>query len=761
MYSLAAVLSAPLTATEVADVVLSDGVAATGASAGMVAWMEPDRLHLRLVGSMGYPPEAVQRWERIAANAPLPVGTAIQSLAPVFIESPAALFEQYPAARTPASPISGAWAVIPLVLNGDALGAITFGFDASRSFFEADRSFVVTLAHLCVQALERARLYESARAAQVAAEASRSRFAFLAEASAVLAGTLNERAVFDALVGLAIPRLADWMTLWVSSADGQLLAPVLAHVDAELEEPLRALQNSFYADRGPDAGALSVLRSGKSIFYPSIPEAMLESALGAEVSARFRKVGMNGALSVALMARGKILGVLTLASARADRVFTPDDLTLAEDLGRRVALAIDQARTHQREQVARQRAEQAADLTLRLQGVTAALSEAATPLQVAQAVLAQAVEALGAIDGAVWELRKGDDALEVVHSVNYSPAAVQAFRRVPLQAAIPIADAARTRTPIWLASRADYQARYPEAKALTEDPPRDYRVGCLPLVAGGGVIGAVTLTFAGGQPFGAEDRDFLTALAFHCAHALERSRLFREAEEAVAVRDEFLSIASHELKTPLAALKLHIELALMTENPTLAEKGIAKLRKADRQIGRLNDLIEEMLDLSRIRTGKLRLVLESLDLVQIAHAVVDDFKAAALSAGTAIHFEADPEINGQWDRIRLEQILTNLLSNGLKYGKGNPVRLAIHVRGEEVEITTTDEGIGIHPRDLERIFLPFQRAASVRHLGGLGLGLYICRQVVEAMGGKISVESKENRGSCFRIVLPRQSPSRR
>jgi signal transduction histidine kinase len=758
LYSLTAALSEAVTPAQVARVVLSEGIPALGATAGFLSVLEENRSFLGLVGSVGYSPERSKAWSRIATSAALPLPDAVRTREPVWIESRARLLERYPVlgSSPAANSESRAWAIVPLLTGGEAVGGITFGFPEERHFTDEDRDFAFILAHQCAQALERAWLYESERTARLAAEASQRRFAFLAEASEVLAQCASEEAIFSAIVRLVIPRLADWMTIRVVAETGELLSPVLAHVDPALEGALRELQRQVHVSSADESGAGRVLRTGEPEFFASIPDALLSQTVRPSLLDGLRRVGMKGYITVAIQAQGAILGILTLVSAREDRVFTPDDLLLARDFARRLALAIDNARVRAKEQLARKQAQEASRRATFLARASAAMSEAATPRQVAGAVLSQAIEALGARDGAVWECHPGQETLELVHVVNYPAPAIAHFNRIPLAAKVPVADAARTGSPIWLEAREDYRTRYPEAEAVTHSPDREYSSASLPMWVGGTCIGALALTFSEARSMGPEERDFLLALARQCTHAFERARLYREAEDALAVRDEFLSIASHELKTPLTSLKLHIQTALQGSNATLVARGLEKLKRADRQIGRLTELIEEMLDLSRIRTGRLKLNLEPMDLAQVARGVVASFQEQAEQMGIPIALQCTRGVEGTWDRSRMEQVLTNLVSNAMKYGERGPIQVDVEARGDEATVTVTDHGIGISPEDLDRLFRPFQRTRAARNYGGLGLGLYICRQIVEAMGGTISVKSQEGVGSSFSVRLPSQ-----
>jgi PAS domain S-box-containing protein len=246
---------------------------------------------------------------------------------------------------------------------------------------------------------------------------------------------------------------------------------------------------------------------------------------------------------------------------------------------------------------------------------------------------------------------------------------------------------------------------------------------------------------------------------------LERELLYREATDAVRARDEFLSIASHELRTPLSTLQLQVQSflrVLRRDSATVPgpEQTRGKLEIVARQIERLSRLVGELMDVSRINAGRLQLQFEETDLVAVAHETAGRLQEEAARKQTTIEVSAEGELVGTWDRMRLEQIVTNLLTNAMKFGEGKPIELTVADVGPSARLTVRDHGIGIAPEDAERIFRRYEQAVTARVYGGLGLGLYIVRQIVEAHGGTIRVESQPGAGSSFIVELPRTRPEK-
>jgi PAS domain S-box-containing protein len=229
----------------------------------------------------------------------------------------------------------------------------------------------------------------------------------------------------------------------------------------------------------------------------------------------------------------------------------------------------------------------------------------------------------------------------------------------------------------------------------------------------------------------------------------ERMRL-AQSQQAVRVRDEFLSIASHELKTPLTALLLQVQNARRVVDGAAA----ASLDVAVRSAHRLTALIETLLDVSRMASGTLSLELESQDLRALAQEVIDRLEIGAAHVGAKLSLRAVEPVAGHWDALRISQVLTNLVSNAIRYGAGTPVEVTLRREGQFAVLEVGDRGPGVPENDLERIFGRFERAVSIRNFGGLGLGLYVARQIVEAHGGKITAQNRPEGGACFVVRLP-------
>lgn len=291
-----------------------------------------------------------------------------------------------------------------------------------------------------------------------------------------------------------------------------------------------------------------------------------------------------------------------------------------------------------------------------------------------------------------------------------------------------------------------------------------------PLISRGRRLGTIILGSASEENrFYPDDVYFLEDFSYRVASAVENARLYLEAESAIRVRDEFLAIASHELRTPLTPLKLQAQqltrmIRIKGESAINIDSITRMVATTNRQVERLAKLIDSLLDITRISRGKLTLNPVKFELAALLQDVTSRLSSDLESARCELKMEVEPGVSVQWDNFRMEQVVENLVSNALKYAQGKPIELKAWAAGDEVNISVRDFGIGISAEDQHRIFKRFERAVSSSHFGGLGLGLYIVSQIIDAHKGTISVESEVGKGSCFLVTMPKsveanESPS--
>jgi PAS domain S-box-containing protein len=418
--------------------------------------------------------------------------------------------------------------------------------------------------------------------------------------------------------------------------------------------------------------------------------------------------------------------------------------------------------TELREAEAQQRAQarvlaQLVERTARLQALTARLSQSLSAAEWAEAAVREAMAALGAARGLVQLVSTDGAALETIAVADYGEE-IERWARIPLDASLPGPDAVRARDLVCIGNRAELAARYPTVAHATR--PDTQAWACIPLVADERAIGGMTLTFAEPQDFTTDDRAFMLAVARQCAQALVRAQLYEDSQRAIRARDEFLSIASHELRNPVAGIAATAQLLRR-----LQQRGPVDPTRLDRYVGliehgskRLASLTDDLLDVARLQRGELPLRLQPVDLTALVRLT------ASLQDDDPLHdVLVDLTLEPCWvvaDPDRLGQIVTNLLDNARKYSPaGGPIHIRLAADAGGVTLEVRDGGVGLPPDETERIFEPFGRASNAarQNIPGLGLGLYICRRIAEQHGGQLTAASAgEGQGTTVTLWLPRE-----
>ncbi len=289
-------------------------------------------------------------------------------------------------------------------------------------------------------------------------------------------------------------------------------------------------------------------------------------------------------------------------------------------------------------------------------------------------------------------------------------------------------------------------------KILALLDPISYLV--VPLMTGGVRVGVLVLvtTPISGRRFGKGDVGFVEDLGARCVLTIENSRLYREAREALRERDEFISVASHELRTPITTIRAIAQLLIQG----LPSEDSRMAHLLEQQTDRLNRLVGQLLDMTRIESGKLRVDVKQVDVPEFLSDIVEATRARVKTHRFV--YSPAPRFNAEIDPVRIEQVVVNLLDNAVRYSPKSS-RIKIEARsffGEEFEIRITDEGRGIPLAQREKIFDRYYRATESYSASGLGLGLYIAKQIIELHGGKIWVEnaSPHGVGTCFVMRVP-------
>jgi signal transduction histidine kinase len=285
----------------------------------------------------------------------------------------------------------------------------------------------------------------------------------------------------------------------------------------------------------------------------------------------------------------------------------------------------------------------------------------------------------------------------------------------------------------------------------------------VPLIARGQTVGVLNLASdAPGRRYGRADLDLAKEVARRAAIAFDNARLYHASQEAVRARSEFLTVASHELNTPLTSLSLTVQ-SLRRAAPSgrvLDPQALERrLELVSRQAARLTRLVGDLLDVSRLEAGR-PLDLREVDLGALVRGVAARLEAELTQSRCSLSIHDAVPVVGKWDRSAIDQVVTILLSNAIKFGAGQPIEISLGVADGTARLAVRDHGIGLAPEECDRIFERFERAVSERHYGGLGLGLYIGRRIVEDHGGSIRCESRPGAGATFTVDLPCAAPIR-
>jgi len=656
--------------------------------------------------------------------------------------------------------------LVPLVARDRSLGVLVFAAGAGRTYGPRDLALGEEVARRAAVAVDHARLYAAEQRAREAAEHATARLVRLQAVTEALAGALTVDDVAAVVVAQGIAALG--------AAAGSLVLPTADGVAYEIVATVGYPSVALAAWRRIPADApvplVEAVRRAAPVVVPTL----------ADLAARYPALATSPAANLypalatlPLLTDGRAIGALGLSFAE-ERAFGDDDLAFMLAIARQCAQALERARLYAAERAARDRTEAARE---RL----AFLAEASTTLSVSleyEATLT-AIARLVVPRLADWCAVQiaGEDGVVTPVAITHTDPAKEAWAR-ELTERYPSDPTAATGVPRVL--RTGQADLYPDiADEVLIAAARDAahlallrEVGMrsamvVPLAARERVFGAVTLVSAeSGRRYDADDLALAEDLAQRCAVAIENARLYREAREAVRARDEFLSIASHELRTPVTSIKGYAQMLLRLQTRDGAGLDPARLgrfvRTIDEASDRLGVLTNDLLDVSRIRLGELPLRLVPLDLAALADATAArgrgpfDEGEETLHPVTVYVVGAPAPVPADPDRI--EQVLSNLLANAAKYSPaGGPIDVTVEPVEGGVLLSVADRGIGLPPGETETIFEPFGRAANATRdkLPGMGLGLAICRGIAERHDGRIWAESDgEGRGTTIRLFLP-------
>ena len=586
---------------------------------------------------------------------------------------------------------------VPLIARGHILGTLTLAWSESeRVYGPAEVALALGLASRAALAVDSAILFAREREARSDAEdaverlrAASRRLEFLAEASEVLGSTLDYATALQRLSALAVPYLGDWCLVDMVDPSGRLERLAIAHMDPVRLGAAPGFQERFPPDPDSPHGPGHVVRTGRAELIHEVTDEHLKTASRGDekLLAALRRIEMTSLMSLPLIARGRVIGALTLLSDRPERLFGDADLATAEELARRAAIAVDNAllfdEAERRGDAARV-LEHIADgvFMLDAEGLVRLWNRAAEAITLLQADDVVGMPAVEAIPG--WP---------------------QIAARVPVASAPAGATRAET-VPLELPGRELW-------------------------------LSITGVSFAEGTVYAFRD--------------LTEERVLEE------LRADFVSTVSHELRTPLAAI-YGAALTLQREDLRLDEDQREKLlAMISGESDRLARTVNDILWASRLDAERLQVSIGSHDAEELTRTVIDAARVHKPDEiDLSLSLEPDlPPVAADPDKVR--QVLTNLVDNAIKYSPdGGPVEVEVTCREHALSFSVRDEGLGIAQAEQRRIFDKFYRVDPnlTRGVGGTGLGLYICRELVRRMNGTIWVDSREREGSRFTFELP-------
>ncbi len=585
---------------------------------------------------------------------------------------------------------------------------------------------------------------------------------FLFEAGLTLSSSLDYEKTLKTVAELAVPHFADWCAIDMVDEDGKLQRLAVAHIDPEKIAWAEEIHAKYPPDSNLPTGVYNVLKTGEPEFYPDISDDLLvQSSRSEEHLDMLREIGINSAMLVPLKTHDSIFGVISFVNS-GGRSHTKEDLTLAEDLANRAALAVENARLFRAEQNTRRAAQRTSDFLKRLLSVSGSLSQALMPKEVAEAVIEQAIRSVGAHAGLVVAVNEDNSELNVIGTVGFPAEVTEKWRNFDLSQKVPLADAVRTQQPVFIENFELYLEEYPFLGPLAS-VTKSRALAAFPLVVKGKTIGGIGLSFPKVQSFEGDDRIFLLALVQQCAQALDRAKLYEneqnlrtEAEIANRLKDEFLATVSHELRTPLNAIVGWS--SLLRSNRLESSEVERAIETIDRNARSQAQIIEDLLDVSRIITGNLKLKFETVTLDKIVGETVESLKPTAEAKNIEIKIGLEKGVFVRGDAERLQQVFWNLFSNAVKFTQnGGHIEVRLESADDFAEVTVKDDGQGINPKFVPFVFERFRQAdaTTTKNHAGLGIGLSIVRHLVEMHGGSVKAASEgTGKGATFSVRIP-------
>jgi len=738
-----AAIAEAVTADQVRHALVDRMASALGATSVGLWFVSEDGERLTLVRSVGYGPALARSFEsaRLDQRPTFPGVDAIRLNAPLWISSQLEFIRAYPHLSVLASPDrTCSIACLPLMTRNSPRGCIAFSFADERLSDAAERDFLLLVARYSTQAVERLHLLEAERAQRAQSDAAAARLALLSRASRVFAeGNPQLQALFAAVAQHIIVDYADGCCIALLNADALDLVTV-EHRDEGAARLLRASIEAEPFELGTGLVG-TVAASGVPLLIEDVTTAELSRVIAPSRAAWVERYAPCSIVIVPLRVAGKVVGTLSAMRDDPQRAFSRDDLRLLEELSDRASLAVAAGRLYEANEQGRVRAELLYELA-------AGVIRARTVDEVFDAALAGIERALGATRCSI---------------LTYDPDGVMRFKawrglseryRCAVEGHSPWSRSVKNPQPIVVP---DVQ-RYAGLAAYSE-LFRSEGIGALgfiPIVFEQRLIGKFMVYYPAPREASAAELDMARAIANHVAAAIGRFSVLRELEQTVHFNEIFTGMLGHDLRNPLGAIMTAAQIAQRRNDNTQLHKPLSRILESGT---RMATMIDQLLDFTRVRVGDgIPIDPHPADMAQIVLQAVNELKDAY--PGVALRVTEAGDSAGLWDADRVMQAFSNLVANAVQHG--DPVHgVSVRVEATELEaVTVRIHNMGEVPAELlPRLFEPMaggdRRRSNSR---GLGLGLYISREIVGAHGGSIAVESSPAGGTTFSVRLPRMMP---
>jgi PAS domain S-box-containing protein len=586
---------------------------------------------------------------------------------------------------------------------------------------------------------------------------------FLREASSVLSRSLNRDEILANLTDLSVPALGTFCLVELPEEQKSALS-VSANLEPERVEALKELRAAWARGfgAGPDPFT-AVYHTRKPLILNRLLEPVSGDQLSSEVQRAYQAAKPGPAMILPLLAGGGCLGTLTIGRPDGAPAYNLSDIRLASELANMAAYGIEHSRLFTEANEARIESGRALARANFYAEVSRLLSSSLDLGETLGAIARLAVPTTA--DYCFVLLREADSVRPI--AVAHLDAAKQAdleqnnhFKEVASNPRSSLYQVMATGKPMLETMSEDFLQRNAandaDRERLLAVNPRSSVLA--PLVCRDEILGVVGLVYSDSDRLHSpSDLSLAEEIGRRAGQAIENATLYHKAQTAVRDRDEFLSVASHELKTPATALQSLLELLLRANRmgrPQSEDQVRKMIESAHFQVQRLVKLLNNLLDVSRISVDRLTLFKTRLDLADLARGVVERLETEARHAHTTIRLETPGPVFGRWDPERLEQVCINLITNAIRYGLERPIDVRVFSEGEMGIIEVEDRGIGICPEHHRKIFERFERTTATHSRSGLGLGLFIVKQIVDAHQGRILLRSAPGQGSRFRVEIP-------